>query len=338
MTESELRKRYEDERPIYEAYGAYVKNTLKEEIQEAVDSREFGKLFKIPPTYRTKEPKSLVEKALYRGKDYDSPYEEITDKVGIRFVVLLQSQLRDIADIVEGMEGFDVEKSRDFEAERLKNPVSFEYQSVHYIVRPDSDFEVEGGIIVPEGAPCEIQLRTLLQHAHSELTHNTVYKPRLVATPEVRRAVAKSMALIETTGDVFSTVEEKLQDMEEQYRHITDRLIEVYQTFGSPEYEKRLNDFLLDELQPLLEEIQFDLDDVAEYYESDESNHIIEYVQERAEESLLYRQPVILLIIYLVKEHKYSVPQYWPLPEEDLQPIYSQFGYSLGTITGRAVR
>jgi ppGpp synthetase/RelA/SpoT-type nucleotidyltranferase len=338
MTESELRKRYEDERPIYDAYGAYVKNALKEEIQEAVDPRDFGELFKIPPTYRTKEPKSFVEKALYRGKDYESPYEEVTDKVGIRFVVLLQIQLRDIAGIVEGMKEFDVETSRDFEAERLKNPVSFEYQSIHYIVRPEFDLEVEDGITVPEGAPCEVQLRTLLQHAHSELTHNTVYKPRLVATPEVRRAVAKSMALIETTGDVFSTVEKKLQDMEEQYRYITDRLTEIYETFGTPEYEKRLNDFLLDELQPLLEEVQFDLDEIAEFYTSDESNAIIEYVQNRPENSLLYRQPVILLVIYLVKEHKFRVPQYWPLPEEDLQPIYSQFGYSLGTITGRAVR
>lgn len=338
MTESDLRTRYEEEHPMYDAYGAHIKNTLKQEIEDVVNSGDFGELFKIPPNYRTKKPKSLIEKALYRDKEYDNPYEDITDKVGVRFVVLLQSQLRSIADLVESMEGLVAEKARDFEEERRQNPLSFEYQSIHYILRPETELEVNSEITVPEGTPCEVQLRTLLQHAHSELTHNTVYKPRLVATPEVRRAVAKSMALIETTGDVFDTVEEELQDMNKLYNHISERLTSIYETFGTPEYEKRLNDFLLDELQPLLEEIQFDIDEIAEFYESDASTPIVEYIQDRAEESLLYRQPVILLVVYLVKEHEYRVPQYWPLPEEDLRPIYSQFGQSLSFITGSAVR
>jgi len=338
MTESDLRNRYQQERPMYEAYGMYVRDTLKNEIECAADPGDFGELFKISPSYRTKKPESLVGKAFYRGKEYDDPYEEITDKVGVRYVVLLQSQLQDAADAVEGIEGFEVENSRDFEEEWRENPARFEYQSIHYIIRPESDLEIDSGVKVLEGTPCEVQLRTLLQHAHSELTHNTVYKPRLIATPRVKRAVAKSMALIETTGDVFGTVEEELQDMSNLYNHINEQLTAIYETFGSPEYEKRLNDFLLDELQPLLEEIQFDLDEVAAYYESDASTPIVEYIQDRAEESLLYRQPVILLVVYLVKEHKYRVPQHWPLPEEDLRPIYSQFGQSLGSITGSAVR
>jgi ppGpp synthetase/RelA/SpoT-type nucleotidyltranferase len=338
MTESDLRSRYEEERPMYKAYGAHVKNTLKQKIEGAVDPGDFGELFKIPPSYRTKEPKSLVEKALYRDKGYKDPYEDITDKVGVRFVVLLQSQLRSIANLVESMGEFVAEKARDFEEERRRNPLSFEYQSIHYILRPESGLEVDGETTVPAGTPCEVQLRTLLQHAHSELTHNTVYKPRLVATPEVRRAVAKSMALIETTGDVFSTVEEELKDMNKLYSHINERLTEIYETFGSPEYEKRLNDFLLDELQPLLEEIQLDLDKIAAFYKTDASTPIVEYIQDRSEESLLYRQPVILLVAYLVKEHKYRVPQHWPLPQEDLRPIYSQFGYSLSSITGSTVQ
>ena len=46
-------------------------------------------------------------------------------------------------------------------------------------------------------------MRTLLQHAHSELTHDTIYKPSVVQTPAMLRAAAKSMALIEATGDYF---------------------------------------------------------------------------------------------------------------------------------------
>jgi ppGpp synthetase/RelA/SpoT-type nucleotidyltranferase len=337
MTEAELRDRYEREGQMYEAYGLYVMTVLSEKIRAQVSSGDFGELFKIPPTYRTKETKSLVEKAFYRGKDYANPYDAITDKVGVRFVVLLQSQLHKIRDLVKAMSEFDVEKARDYEDDRRENPVSFEYQSIHFIVSPSSELVLQDEVVVPENTPCEVQLRTILQHAHSELTHNTVYKPRLVATPEVRRGVAKSMALIETTGDVFDSVEKKLNDMNEQFRHINEQLARIYERFATPEYHKRLSNYLLGALNSLLEDIPFQLGDVAKFYESDESDSIVQYVMKRREDSLLYRQPAILLVFYLVKKYKYRVHEYWPLTHDELRPIYSHFGFSLDSITGAGV-
>ena len=336
MTEAEIRDRYQQELPIYTAYGKYLTDLLTREIEENVDTRDFGELFKVPPDYRVKDSDKLVSKALYRGKSYDHPYEDITDKVGNRFVFLLQSQLQEAVETIEEIDSLEIEKSRDYEEERRKNPLSFEYQSVHFIVRPESEINTDG-VTIPEGIPCEVQLRTLLQHAYSELTHDTVYKPRLVATPEVRRVVAKSMALIETTGDMFRTVEEKIQDMDEQFDHINNRLRGVYEEFGTPNYEERLNDFLLGELRPLLEDIDFDINDVVEYYHSDDSNSIIEFIQDHSGNYLIYRQPVILLVFYLVKEHKYRFYKYWPLPYDMLEPIYSRLGYSLKTARGEAV-
>lgn len=337
MTEAKLRERYEKERPMYEAYGSYVKRILFEKIKAEVDPGDFGELLKIPPTHRTKEPKSLIDKAFYRGKGYDTPYDDITDKVGIRFVVLLQSQLREICDLVDAMDEFDVEKSRDYEEDRRENPVSFEYQSIHFIVRPSSELVLQDEVVVPGNTPCEVQLRTILQHAHSELTHNTVYKPRLVATPEVRRGVAKSMALIETTGDVFDSVEKKLNDMNEQLRHINERLTKIYESLATPEYQQRLSNYLLDALYPLIEAISLDLEDVAQFYASDDSDPIVQYVKEHRDDSLLYRQPVILLVFYLVKKYKHRVPEYWPLTHDELRPIYSHLGFSLDPITGAGV-
>lgn len=337
MTESEIRERYAEDRPIYDAYGEFLKETLTREIKREVDSRDFGDLFKVEPNYRVKEIDSLVAKALYRGKSYQNPYEDITDKVGVRFVFLLQSQLEEAANLIEDAARFEVEKPRDYREQRRNNPTSFEYQSTHYVLRPERGLTVEDGITVPRGTPCELQLRTLLQHAYSELTHDTVYKPRLVATPEMRRVVAKSMALIETTGDMFGSVEDKLQDMDEQFRHITEVLEEIYEQFGTPEYRQRVNDFLLRELLPLLEELPFDLDEVAEFYDSTESDAIIQFVRERSADSLLYRQPVILLVAYLVKEYQYEVPKYWPLTREELEPIYSQLGKSLSGSGGAAI-
>src|SRR3546814_12228521 len=39
------------------------------------------------------------------------------------------------------------------------------------------------------GTPCEVQLRTLLQHAHSQLTHDTIYKPKTIASSHTKRFV-----------------------------------------------------------------------------------------------------------------------------------------------------
>ncbi|TOO37902.1 (p)ppGpp synthetase, partial [Vibrio parahaemolyticus] len=79
---------------------------------------------------------------------------------------------------------------------------------MHYVVRARVDLQVKG-LMIKAGTPCEIQVRTLLQHAYAELTHDAVYKAKTVVEPEVHRTVAKSMALIETTDDFFSDVNNK---------------------------------------------------------------------------------------------------------------------------------
>nr|WP_249804714.1 MULTISPECIES: hypothetical protein [unclassified Bradyrhizobium] len=67
-----------------------------------------------------------------------------------------------------------------------KTPYEFRYQSVHYIVRSRGDQKLDGQNITA-GTPCEVQIRTLLQHAHSELTHDTIYKPSVKGTPAIAR-------------------------------------------------------------------------------------------------------------------------------------------------------
>jgi ppGpp synthetase/RelA/SpoT-type nucleotidyltranferase len=81
----------------------------------------------------------------------------------------------------------------------------FDYQSVHYVVRAAREMTV-GQVVIPAGTPCEIQVRTLLQHAYSEVTHDTIYKSKVEASTETKRSIAKSMALIEASDDYFSEV------------------------------------------------------------------------------------------------------------------------------------
>ena len=56
---------------------------------------------KLPVVPRVKDQDSILHKAFYRGKNYENPFEEIEDKVGLRFVVLLSEDIRIIESAVK---------------------------------------------------------------------------------------------------------------------------------------------------------------------------------------------------------------------------------------------
>lgn len=207
--ETELLERWQRERPTYEAWGAFVSETLTAAVARDIQPASVELFFRLPLKHRSKEPSSLLAKAFHRGKPYANPFDEIEDKVGVRIVVLFSEEIRMVERTLQGCPQWTAEKARDFEEERARRPFEFDYQSLHYVVRAGPGI-AHGGIDVPEGTPCEVQVRTILQHAYSELTHDTIYKPSVQAEPDVKRAAAKSMALIEATDDYFMQVRERL--------------------------------------------------------------------------------------------------------------------------------
>jgi hypothetical protein len=66
------------------------------------------------------------------------------------------------------------------------------------------------------------------EHPHSQLTHDTIYNPKVMQTPEMHRAATKSMALVEATSDYFEVLigksiqpgKELSKDMEALYREL----------------------------------------------------------------------------------------------------------------------
>lgn len=193
---------------------------------------------------------------LRRGKSYQRPLEEITDRVGVRFIVLLLSELKLVQEVIETAELWVFEKARDFEAERLERPHHFDYQSVHYIVRPRKPFD-SVGVVVPAGTPCEVQVRTLLQHAYAELAHDLTYKPSLAVDREVSRKVAKSMALMETTDEIFVQAHEKVEAASAELRRVHELAAKAYETKVGivPARDLRLCFGLLDPFRGFLPEL-----------------------------------------------------------------------------------
>jgi putative GTP pyrophosphokinase len=327
MTEEEFLARWTSERPIYEKWGACIAMRLLEELQPKVAPISTDVFLKLPIEPRLKTGGSFIAKAFYNTKrktPYVNPYEEITDKVGVRLVVLLPTQISKVTAAVEHCDLWDFSKDRDYEQEIADRPYVFDYQSVHYIVRARTDLDLDG-TTVPKGTPCEVQIRTLLQHAHSELTHDTIYKPSVEKTSEMERAVSKAMALIEATSDYFEDVARLIERLVTPTRKLSEELAYLYRArVGLTAEPTKAENLLLDAYgsdDPTL------LDKLGEFLNS--KSYVAERIGNRAKTKLLFRQPSILLVYKAVSEAPRQALAKWPLTANELAPVYTDLGTSM---------
>lgn len=325
VTEDELLVRWAAEQPIYEAWGQHVVDQILFFLKDRIAPIGVDVFVRIPPKKRLKEDFSFVEKAFYRkGKAYQDPYAEITDKVGARFVVLLGRDLAAIEQAIIGCPDWRASKDRDPEREVRESPIEFEYKALHYVVYCLREIET-GGQRVPVSTPCEVQVKTLLQHAYSELTHDTIYKPRVNATPEMQRAAAKSMALLEATNDYFESVLDQVEAATAPERELTLSLSELYRDkVGIAPQPSRVEGLMLDAFS----DMQYA--DVADQTALclEEHDFIAKVVAERATNRLLYRQPSILFVYLLTVQRAADLKARWPLTDEELRPIFVDMGLS----------
>ena len=323
--ETELLERWRRERPMYEAWGAFVSETLTAAVALEIVPANVKLFFRVPLKHRTKDEGSLLTKAFHRGKAYNNPYEEIEDKVGVRIVVLFSEEIRIVERAIVGCEQWTAAKARDFEDERASKPFEFDYQSLHYIVRLKSPVDYSG-LEVSADIPCEIQVRTILQHAYSELTHDTIYKPSVQAEPDVKRAAAKSMALIEATDDYFTQVRERLALAQAPGRQVAEALSREYQKFTGLEPElSPLNTLIVDQYKQWARE-DFEAELVAFLMEK---AFLADFIRERAPSDLLYRQPGVLLVYWAIKQAPRAVAFDGPLTSADLASLYGDLGARL---------
>lgn len=322
MNQSEFLTRYEEDKSAFRALGNYVNNTIADGIKEIRKIDSLDLYLKIPAVPRLKTDKSIVEKAFLR-KNYSNPYEDITDKIGVRYVVLLTEHVKEISDVVESSDKWEASKDRDFEAEREANPLLFDYQSIHYIIKLENSINYEG-VQISSDMSCEVQIRTLAQHAYSELTHDLIYKSRLKAKPEVQRAVAKSMSLIEIIDSIFMEVHMKVSEESKDYNSMFDELLSIYKRIQNPNIQERINYFLLDTFRSDWEDLS--ILSLKEFMK--DKPFIADKIKEKSHHNLLFEQPVVILLYYLISKNPLSVFKKLPITESEFKPIYVDLGIS----------
>lgn len=325
MTELEILQRWEAEQHHYDAWGSFIVRTVIEGLSAQVGEPHL--FLRLPVKHRLKESKSLIQKALYRGKQYASPYDDIEDKVGIRFVVLTSDEIPIVEKVITefGDNHWFWEKARDFAEERSSKPWEFGYQSVHYVVRAKTGVVFEGNSI-PLDIPCEIQVRTLLQHAFSEVTHDTIYKPSVKSTPEMMRAAAKAMALIEATDDYFRQVGTLIDTSVRSVKVLVDALSACYRDkIGENVTVTTLDGELIDAYLPLADGSS--IDDILHWLNT--KNFIMDRIKSRRENQTIFALPSILLLYFVVGNFPSIATSPNLLTDEELGPIYSDLGLAL---------
>lgn len=325
MTEQEILERWEADKPLYKAWAKLIAREIEQRLVPAIAPTSLDYFLKVPMMPRLKGDTSLIDKALYRRKPYKNPYDDITDKVGMRYVVLLTSHITTFGSIIESAECeafWSQTKDKDYEEERLAKPLEFSYQSVHYVLRSKAGLSIDGTNI-PEGLACEVQIRTLLQHAHSELTHDTLYKPKTTAKPSVRRTVAKSMALIEATDEFFVRAMEDLASASEPQRRLLDYLSDAYKKgTGDEPGRERSNHLVADAFIELLPgDAPAQIDKLLA-----SKGYIFDRIKEQKGERHFFNQPAVLLAYFLAETMPAQTREQWPIESDDLAKVFSDLG------------
>jgi len=160
---------------------------------------------------RSKRPSSLRSKC--RRKGYVNPAVQVTDLLAVRVIVYFKDHLDIVAARLRARLQVSETKSRDTRRDLAEN--EFGYRSLHLV----------GRLWPPEAAKrpalarrwFEIQIRSILDHAWSEIEHETIYKSGIHYSRDVRRRFKAVAASLEVLEDAFSALTSERDRLIEQY-------------------------------------------------------------------------------------------------------------------------
>lgn len=221
----DLRKLHEEHNRRYSLYERMNQTVL------AILQARIRKSAVMKPQYesRVKTFESFIRKVVEKrakGESFDDPFERIHDLSAVRIVTYFQEDLDTLEKMIDGMitERVDLEPYPDPDkAKKIKKPEVVGYTGIHYLVglRPDRTALLEYEEL--SGLWCEIQLKTIFDHAWSQVDHRLRFKSEEFHAmskeqkDEVLAVFADAARLLNKSKAVFST----LRDTYEHFRKET---------------------------------------------------------------------------------------------------------------------
>jgi putative GTP pyrophosphokinase len=157
---------------------------------------------------RVKSLPSLLDKII--RKKYSPGLGQLTDLVGVRIICLYTAHVDRIVDLVK--KEFNIREVVDKRPSQDER--QFGYSSVHLVC----DFCETARSLLPEYSQIEavvfeVQVRTILQEAWSEIEHELIYKSQATAPKDIRRQIVRLSGSLEIADEQF----QQIYDKREQY-------------------------------------------------------------------------------------------------------------------------
>jgi len=201
-------------RPRYETYATALENILRQAI------KQYAPLAIVQ--VRTKTIASFAGKIQRQRAQYRDPIHQFTDLCGARIITSTADEVRALCNFIETH--FDIDWENSIDASQRYKPTEFGYRSVHYIV------QCRPGVFSPElpselfpyptnnyPMKAEIQVRTFLEHAWADFSHERTYKSAFTIPVKWQRELASLAAILEDVDLSFSRLQIGLKVYATQY-------------------------------------------------------------------------------------------------------------------------
>jgi putative GTP pyrophosphokinase len=330
--EQDLLFQYGQMKELLRFWGNIVDSRIPEILQK---NAEFNfDSIQIFPKFRLKSDSSLIGKYI-KNKEISAsskPLLRIEDKIGTRIVV---TSLRDILFVKDTIFG-DKEiwetprVSRNIDKNLELNPKEFDYNALHLTLMPSVSIKEFSNKSKTEREyyTCEIQIRSLLQHAFAEVAHDTVYKGPYSSNSKLVRLMSKAEALMEVTDEYFCNAY-NLMGIDYEITFL-NRLTELASVEFEHKFDKKVIDqALTKDIFEKLEVKKVNFDDIQTVLIL-EKKSIVKLL--RNIKSYIGKQPIVLLLAYFIYTDRLELKEKWDFDELILKEMFQRLGYSFGKI------
>lgn len=183
-----------DQRDRLTQFSEFLKTFLARNVKAIVPTAEVGA--------RPKEAASFAGKLIKKNK-YKDPLKEVTDLVGARVIVHLHSEVEAVCQWIR--DTFEIDRANSGDKLKELGADKFGYRSVHYVVEMRAD-KPKNADLPPAliGLKAELQVRTIAQHAWSDIGHDRVYKADCEIPDYWKRESNRISALLEAADQEFT--------------------------------------------------------------------------------------------------------------------------------------
>lgn len=173
-----------------------------------------GEIEHLPVQSRIKDSESAWQKV--KTKRYVDPFQQMTDYVGLRIVVFLESDIEKTREIVESLFEIDEKNSVDKRIPERSDVVG--YRSLHLICSLGSMRKRLPEYVGINAQKFEVQIRSALQHTWAEIEHKRNYKGHQALPDELQHRLMVLAGTIELLDREFSQISKAATDYEESVR------------------------------------------------------------------------------------------------------------------------